>query len=249
MKRLIDNRNVTNRQDLLDSVLIGLVLTTLSYAVGLYFRWETHLNWLEVFAVFTSYVSTYLCVKERRFNYPAGAVSTAAYTVLFLHSHLYASAVLNFYLTPTLVYGWVRWRKDRVTRPVQHVSLKWIPAYALVTVVGYVVAARISHALGGTMAWTDATILAGSILAQFLLDNKKLENWIVWAVVDVIATYEYFATHLYLVGFQYIFFLLNAFYGYYVWHRSMNDERIRIDDRYAPDHGALAANSVRSQSA
>lgn len=86
LARFFDNRGVTQRQDILDSFVIALVLTGLSYAVGLSLRWETSLNWLEVFAVFTSYVSTYLCVKERRFNYPAGAVSTAAYTLAILRT-------------------------------------------------------------------------------------------------------------------------------------------------------------------
>lgn len=243
--RLFDNRGVSHKQDLIDSGIIALALTALSYAVGLLMRWETSLNWLEVFAVFTSYSCTYLCVKERRLNYPIGAVSTAAYTILFLQSNLYLSAILNAYLTPALVYGWIRWRKDTDTRPVTRVAAKWIPAYALVTGAAYIAAVLISQHMGGTMAWTDGVILAGTILAQFLLDNKKLENWAIWFVVDVIATYEYFATHLYLVGFQYIFFLLNTIYGYYVWRKSMGDARIRVDDSNAPDYGAPATGAVR----
>lgn len=245
MNRLLDNRTTPLRRDLLDSLIIAAVLTVFSYVVGLSLRWEKSLDWLEVFAVWTSYVSTYLCVKERRFNYPAGAVSTAAYSVLFLQSHLYSSAVLNIYLTPTLLYGWIRWRKDISTRDVTHVSLKMIPVYVTISIAGYLGASIISHKLGGTMAWTDAMILAGTILAQFLLDNKKLENWAVWAMVNAFAIYTYFATHLYLVAFQYIFFLLNTLYGYIVWKRSMNDERIRLDDSNASHYGTLATHSVR----
>src|SRR5437868_360567 len=105
-------------RDYLESIIIGLALTALSYGVGIWMDWIAVLNWLEVFAVFTSYVCTYLCVKERRFNYPIGAVSSAAYALLFLQSGLIASAILNAYLVPTLVYGWIRWGKDTRTRPV-----------------------------------------------------------------------------------------------------------------------------------
>lgn len=245
MKRFFDNRTTTLRQDLLDAFAIGCVLTALSYAVGLGFKWEKSLNWLEVFSVWTSYVCTYLCVKERRWNYPIGAISTAAYTVLFLNSHLYASAFLNAYLTPALLYGWIRWRKDADTRPVTWVQMKYVPVYFGISVAAYIVASVINHSLGGAMAWTDSVILTGTILAQFLLDNKKLENWIIWLVVDAIAVYEYFASHLYLVAFQYIFFLLNTFYGFYVWRKSMNDDRIRVDDSNAPNYGAPAINPIR----
>ncbi|QQS22111.1 nicotinamide mononucleotide transporter [Candidatus Saccharibacteria bacterium] len=220
MKQLLTITRISAKRDLAESLLVGVVLTTLSYCVAIAAQWITNLNWLEVFAVFTSYASTYLCVKERRANYPIGAVSTAAYAVLFLQSGLLSSAILNAYLTPTLIYGWIRWRKDIDTRRVSHVQLRWIPVYLLVSLLGYTGAALISQRLGGAMAWTDAMVLAATILAQFLLDNKKLENWIVWAVVNVFAIYTYATTGLPLVALQYVLFLANTVYGYVVWHRS-----------------------------
>ena len=220
MKKLLTTSRISVRRDLWESIGIGIILTALSYIIGIAAKWVPALNWLEVFAVFTSYASTYLCVKERRINYPIGAVSTAAYAVLFLQSGLFSSAVLNAYRTPTLVYGWFRWRKDADTRPVTHVELRWVPAYLIVAGFGYAGAALISQRLGGAMAWTDAMVLTATILAQFLLDNKKLETWIVWALVNVFAIYTYSTTGLPLVAFQYVFFLLNTVYGFIVWHRS-----------------------------
>lgn len=220
MKQLLTVSRIDAKRDVWESILVGVVLTALSYIVGLALHWVVILNWLEVFAVFTSYMSTYLCVKQRRANYPIGAVSTAAYAILFMQSGLLSSAVLNAYLTPTLIYGWFRWRKDADTRPVTHVQLKWVPVYLLVAGLGYAGAALISSRLGGTMAWTDAMILAATILAQFLLDNKKLENWAVWAIVNVFAIYTYATTGLPLVAFQYVFFLLNTVYGFVIWRRS-----------------------------
>lgn len=223
MKTLITTKRTTNKRDISESVGIGIILTALSYVVALMAGWITELNWLEVFAVFTSYSSTYLCVKERRFNYPIGAISTAAYAYLFIQSGLISSAILNIYLTPTLIYGWYRWRKDTNTRKITHVSAKMVPVYLLIAAAGYAGAAAISQSLGGTMAWTDAMILAGTILAQFLLDNKKLENWAVWAIVNIFAIYTYATTGLLLVAFQYVFFLLNTVYGYIIWLRSKRE--------------------------
>lgn len=220
MKQLLTTTRISAKRDLWESAFVGALLTALSYMVGLLAGWVTTFNWLEVFAVFTSYSSTYLCVKERRANYPIGAVSTAAYAILFMQSGLLSSAILNIYLTPTLIYGWLRWRKDTNTRRITHVELKWIPVYLLVAGLGYAGAAMISQALGGAMAWTDAMILAGTILAQFLLDNKKLENWAVWALVNVFAIYTYATAGLALAAFQYVFFLANTVYGYVIWRRS-----------------------------
>lgn len=203
------------------AVVIGLVLTSLSYGVALAAGWVDGINALEAFAVFTSYASTYLCVVEKRFNYVFGAISTAAYSVLFFQWDLIGSAVLNAYLAPSLLYGWFRWRKDEVTRPVGHVQVKWLPVYIAITAVAYFGGTAIVKALGGQMATWDVVILVGSILAQFLLDNKRIETWMVWAVVNVAAIYVYFSSGLFLAGFQYIFFLANTVFGYVMWHKSM----------------------------
>lgn len=236
------------RRDIRDSVIIGIVLTVGSYAAGLGFGWISPqtFNWLEAFAVLTSYACTYLCVRQRRINYPIGAVSSAAYALLFWQSGLLSSAILNIYLVPVLIYGWLRWRKDANTRPVTHVSLKWVPVYLLITAAGYIGAALISREAGGAMAWTDASILAGTILAQFLLDNKKLENWLVWAVVNVFAIYTYATSGLPLVALQYVLFLANTVYGYIIWNRSKRHaQSISLDDGYAADNRSLTAGPIR----
>ena len=248
LSKLFRPRHTTLKQDIIESAGIGITLTVTSYLVGATFGWITlgSLNWLEVFAVFTSYSCTYLCVRERRINYPLGVISSAAYALLFLQNGLLASAILNAYLVPTLVYGWFRWRKDSNTRPVMHVSLKMLPIYIIVSLVGYGGAVLVSQAFGGVMAWSDGIILIGSILAQFLLDNKKVETWIVWALVNVFAIYTYATSGLPLVAFQYVFFLANTLYGYLTWKGNITHEIIRTSDGDAADTGTSTPSTIRS---
>lgn len=208
------------------AILIAIVLTALSYGVGLLAGWVTALSWLEVFAVFTSYASTYLCVKQKRFNYVFGAISSGAYCYLFFTAGLLASTVLNAALAVWLIYGWFRWRSDAKTLPVTSLlapgNRKWIPAYVLGSLVFYGVVLALVTSLGGTLAVIDSVILVFTVLAQILLDNKKIETWPVWVIVNVAAIYVYFHSGLFLVGVQYIFFLLNTLYGYYEWYKSKN---------------------------
>lgn len=201
-------------------VIIGIALTVLSYGVGLGMGWITTLSLLEAFAVFTSYVCTFLCVMERRVNYPIGAISTAAYCVLFYQYGLVASMAINAFLAVYLIYGWIRWKSDEDTRPITRMSIKdWILTVA-VAGTGYLVIVGLATAFGGTLAWTDSVIFAGTILAQFMLDNKKLENWGIWALVNVFAIYTYGTAGLTLVAFQYIFFLANTAYGFWTWKQN-----------------------------
>ena len=203
------------------SVAVGITATAVSYAAARALGGSVVLGGLEAFAVFTSYSCTYLAVRQRRINYVVGMTSTAAYAVLFQRQGLYASMMLNLYLTPALIYGWFRWNRDSNTRPVTNLTWRALPIYAAVTGVFYSGAVLVIDLLDGQMARWDAVILVGSMLAQFLLDNKKLENWIVWAVVNVVAIYVYALAELYLAAAQYVLFLLNTGYGYWCWKRTM----------------------------
>lgn len=208
------------------SLVIGFVLTGFSYLVGVIAGWITEVNWLEAFAVFANFASTWQFVKQRRIAYAFGAIATAAYGVLFLQFELYASMILNFYLAFSLIYGYIRWGKDDNPRKISWLikSPKWIPVYLVVTAGAYVGAVFLIQAFGGALPFFDAAILALTILAQFLLDNKRIETWIIWAAVNVIAIGVYFTAGLTLVGFQYIFFLLNAFYAFYVWFKAYRNQ-------------------------
>jgi nicotinamide mononucleotide transporter len=207
-----------------EAVILASVLTVTSYVLAEVAGWQVTtgwVHWVEVLAVWTSYVSTWLCVRQRRWNYVWGSISSVLYAVLFLQSNLLASAILNAYLAPALAYGWVRWRQDTNTRPVANLKWRWVPVYAISTAVAYWGAVQVAHFFGGSMAAWDSVILIGTILAQFLLDNKKLQTWYVWAVVNVIAIITYSTSGLWLVAFQYVLFLINTYIGYRVWKKSL----------------------------
>ena len=214
--------------NILQGTVIGVILTALSYAVGLSFGWTDALNWLEVFAVFTSYVCTFLCVVERRANYPIGAISNAAYCLLFASFGLVGSSIVTGYLTFSLAYGWFRWKRDTNTKPVAFVALKWWPVYLIATGVAFAIGLHLYPLFGQPVVWTDAVVMAGSILAQFLLDNKKMENWIVWAVVNVFAIYTYIHSGIALAAFQYVFFLANTVYGWVMWRKAMRGQAVEV---------------------
>lgn len=203
------------------AALFGVGLTGASYALAFGMGWVREVNWLEAFATFTSYACTYLCVKQSRWNYPIGAISTAALCVLFWQLGLYSSMALNAYLPIALVYGWFRWGRDDDTRPVTFVrGIDWI-GYAAITSVTYGGLVVISSAFGAALPFADASILVLSILAQWLLDNKKVETWLVWIAVNVIAIGTYFNAGAYIVALQFVFFLGNAVYGWWGWRRTM----------------------------
>ncbi len=93
--------------------------------------------------------------------------------------------------------------------------------YLLVTAGTYGAVLLILRLLDASLPVPDTAILILTMLAQFLLDNKKIETWAVWAVVNVLAIWTYSEAGLPLVAFQYFFFLINTLYGWQQWGRSI----------------------------
>lgn len=207
-------------------IALATILTALSYLVADWAGWAdlATINYLEAFAVFTSYVCTWLCVHQTRWNYPIGVVTTFAYSVLFWQFELYALSIFNMYLVLSLAYGYWRWGSDIDTRPVSKLTPWSYLNYAALAIAIYGLLYLINTAFGHDMDWLDVVLAVASGVAQFMLDNKKLENWVVWILVDIASIWLYFQTGLFIVAFQYVFFLLNAFYGYYEWNKSFQKQ-------------------------
>jgi nicotinamide mononucleotide transporter len=205
----------------LESLAIAIVLTGISYLVGIEAGWIAELNWLEIFSVATSYSCTYLCVKQSRLNYPIGMISVAALSFLFYQQGLYSSMMLNMYLFPMLLWGWFRWGKDDNTRPVTFVEQKWWPVYVALTAGIFAIISVLMTYMGAKLVILDSTILAVSILAQMLLDQKKIETWSLWIIVNIISIITYWQAGLPLISMQYVFFLVNTVYGAISWSKTM----------------------------
>lgn len=207
-----------------ESLGVGILFTVLSLVVADQMGWMSILKAdpIEVFAAFTSYSCTYMCVMQSRWNYPMAVLSTTALAYVFWSSGLLASAALNLYLIPTVIYGYFIWGRDEDTRPVEHVKIKALYQYAFWTIVAYLGAWGLVTLLGGNFAPADSFLLVGSIFAQFLLDRKKIETWFIWIAVNIVSIYIYFESGLYLLAFQFVYFLANAVFGYYQWKKGIN---------------------------
>lgn len=208
-----------------ESIHLAVVLTAVSYIVGLQAGWITELNWLEVFAVFTSYSCTWLCTRQSRWNYPIGVITTAAYSLLFYQWGMLALAIFNLYLVFSLIYGWFRWGSDDNTRPVTRIPLKWYTGYGAIglAILGLFLLANVLFNPAGLSALNpiDVGLAVASGIAQLMLDNKKLENWTLWAVIDVVSIPFFIHSGLTLAAFQYIFFLGNTIIGHVQWKKTM----------------------------
>lgn len=208
---------------LLVAIILGVVLTALSYGIAYAVGWGVTFAWLDAVAVGTSYACTWLCVVQSRLNYPLGIISVALYSYLFWVAGFTALALFNLYLVGSLVYGWFRWGRDSKPRLVTSLQFdRWTLGYVGIGTSIAAICLAINVYFPGTFGTLDIAITALSGVAQLLLDNKRLQTWLVWLVVNFVSLYAFYHAGMFIVLLQYVFFTINTLIGYFSWKRSMS---------------------------
>jgi nicotinamide mononucleotide transporter len=180
---------------------------------------------LELVASAIGLLAVWLMVREHVWSWPIGAVQVALYIFIFADARLYADAGLQAIYLALQFYGWYEWLHGGAHHDRLHVTRA--PARTLGIALG--VGAMGTVALGTALArytnqalpYWDSGIAAFSLVAQWMLARKLLQNWLLWFVIDVVAVGVYFARGLYPTTVLYAVYLVLAVAGWRSWTRSM----------------------------
>lgn len=155
-----------------------------------------------------------------------GIIGCLLFGALFYSVQLYADVTLQIFFVMTGIIGWVRWARggdDGAALPISKSSPLLL---ALAALVGLIVAIAYGVILDRyTDAYApfwDSIILVASVIAQFLLMNRKLENWHIWLIVNTIAVPLYISRGLELTGILYAAYWVNSLISLRKWRRDMS---------------------------
>jgi nicotinamide mononucleotide transporter len=87
---------------------------------------------------------------------------------------------------------------------------------------------------GVSLPYLDSGLASLSLVAQWMMTRKILENWILWIIADVVYVPMYIYKQLYPTAALYAVFLVLAVLGFVQWRRSY------ARDRGMPPHAAAA---------
>jgi nicotinamide mononucleotide transporter len=182
----------------------------------------------EVLGFVTGAWSVWLTVKENVWNWPIGIANSAFYVIVFAHSRLFADSSLNGLYVALGFLGWYWWLKGGENRSVLHVGrTNAITALILVVLgaAGTIGMTRFLETVHDSAPFLDAVTTVLSLIAEFMLARKLLENWYVWIAADVIYIGLYSYRSLYLTSVLYAIFLAMCIAGWMRWSRSWRASR------------------------
>lgn len=185
-------------------------------------------NWLEITGAVLSVIYLFFSIRANPVLWVFGFISSALYVIVFFHAKLYAEMSLNSYYLFVSVYGWVNWHRktetsDSIELPITRiVGAKQIFQYVLATIAIYIAYYLVLEYLTDSpIAMADSVVGALSIIATWMLAKKKIENWLVWIVVDAFAAGLYFSKGLYPTAILFVVYTIMAVVGYRQWRRSV----------------------------
>jgi len=175
---------------------------------------------LELVAVLFGIAGVWLSIYEKISNWPIGIINVALYAVLFLQQKLYANAGLQLFYIGVSVYGWYAWVYAKQTKlVVKHTARASVLPLVGATLVIWIVLTVATRLAGGTMPLLDSGTTAVSLVAEWMLARKMVENWAVWIAVDAVYVAMLISDSLYLTAINYAIYFVLAVVGYREWRR------------------------------
>ncbi|MEP6509701.1 MAG: nicotinamide riboside transporter PnuC [Gemmatimonadales bacterium] len=183
------------------------------------------MNRFEIIAAIFGVVSVFLSVRQNIWSWPTAIVNVAMYIVVFYRSRLYSDTGLQVVYVVLNFYGWYQWLYGGKNRTELAVARTGARLGAILVVIGLVSTAAlgtlVSRNTDAALPYMDALTTSTSLVAQWMMTKKLLENWIVWVSVDVVYIGMYIYKDLYVTSALYAVFLILSVTGYLEWKRSL----------------------------
>lgn len=207
------------------------------FFLGPYEDREMSLVILEATAFFFGIASVVYAKREDIMVYPTGLVATAITTYIFFVDRLLGDMMMNFYFSIMSIYGWWNWARRKNNREfVVQISRtdkreKWIGfgLFLLTLLVTF----GVYKAFGAEIKPTNyVDILTSGIFftGMWYMANKKLENWTLWIIGDIITVPLYAYRGWGMFSLQYLIFTVLAIQGYLAWKKDL-DKTLQISSK------------------
>ena len=180
---------------------------------------------LELVAAGFGILSVFLSTRQLVWSWPTALVNVSLYGWYFFDQKLYALMTLQGFFAAVSIYGWYEWLRGGADHRPLRVSR--IPRPLALRMAAFTVVAA------GVLTWVlarftedpspvvDGILAVVSLVAQWMMARKYLENWTVWIGVNCLSIPFFLLRAEYPTAVQYLAFLGLAVSGHVQWKASL----------------------------
>ena len=184
------------------------------------------MNAIEIVAAVFGVISVFLSVRQNIWSWPTAIVNVGLYIFVFFGAKLYADTGLQVVYVVLNAYGWYHWLyggKNRTELAVSRTSARLGVFLVGLGLTGTIaIGTLLARTTDASLPYLDSMTTSTSLVAQWMMTRKLLENWIVWVSVDVVYIGMYIYKSLYVTAVLYFVFLVLSAIGYIQWKRSFH---------------------------
>lgn len=200
------------------------------------------MSYLEFFGTVAGAVAVFLSAKANVWSWALGIINVVMFFFLFYQVQLYPDMFLQVFFLITNLLGWYRWLNPRKEEEdgkkqlkISRLTYKMWMIFALTGMTGTALFGQLAKNLNSWLPlvfsqpsafpYADSFVTIMSIVATYLMIQKKLECWLVWIVVDAVACSLYFSKGILFVGIEYATFCFIAAFGFWYWRKEFKTKQ------------------------
>ena len=184
---------------------------------------------LEAIAFIFGIISVLYAKKANILVYPTGIICTVI-TVYLLYINAYlGDMMMNFYYSVMSIFGWWNWSRKKDNKyivPISRTNSKekiiGIIMFLITMLVTFLVYKGFNYQLE-IPNYIDILTSGIFFAAMWYMANKKLENWTLWIIANLITIPLYAYRGLGMLSLQYLIFTILAIQGYLAWKKHLNN--------------------------
>lgn len=194
------------------------------------------MSYIEFFGVIAGLIAVWLSAKANIWSWPIGIVNVVLSFFLYYQIQLYPDMFLQVFFFVTNIVGWWRWANPKAGEEdyKDELRVSYMPWKQFLFIFGisilgtFVLGSMASHLhewfpkifpTPSAFPYVDSFITVMSVVTTFSMIQKKIESWIIWIIVDVIAAYLYFIKGVKFFSLEYFVFTVLASFGLWNWIR------------------------------
>ena len=184
---------------------------------------------LEFLAFWFGIISVVFAKKQNILVYPTGIICTIITMYLMYKVSLLGHILVNLLYTIISFFGWWNWSRrennDLVVKVSKFTSndlTKSLLIFFFIVFVAYFAHDFFATNFEGQIKELDILTSGIFVTAMWLMANKKLENWILWIIGNVITIPLYLSSDKIILSIQYVIFTILAVQAYIEWNKSLS---------------------------
>ena len=184
------------------------------------------MDWFEFAGLTSGLLCVILLIRQNIWTWPIGLVYALVSLVVFYDKQLFAEVGLHVFYVGMNAYGWYYWlygggsRQQEVLKVVNTSrSQMWV--LVAISIVGTaLLGTLLDRYTPADIAYVDSSIAVMSLVAMWMTAKKQIENWVLWWVIDILATGVYVYKGIYMYAILYFVYLGLAIVGWQTWRRA-----------------------------